>query len=80
MRMITVNTHEAKTQLSSLLVAVEARGETVLICRHGKPVAELRAVIAVGHDPLETHPELKAQILYDPIEPASEEEWPSKDR
>jgi prevent-host-death family protein len=35
-----VNVHEAKTQLSKLLELVE-NGETVVIARHGKPVAEL---------------------------------------
>ena len=35
-----VNVHEAKTQLSRLLELVES-GETVVIARHGKPVAEL---------------------------------------
>lgn len=34
------NVHEAKTQLSRLLELVEG-GETVVIARHGKPVAEL---------------------------------------
>ncbi len=40
--MITVNTHEAKTQLSALLAAIEEKGEVVVICRHGRPIAELR--------------------------------------
>lgn len=35
-----VNVHEAKTQLSRLLELVE-EGETVIIARHGRPVAEL---------------------------------------
>lgn len=35
-----VNVHEAKSQLSRLLELVEA-GETVVIARHGRPVAEL---------------------------------------
>jgi prevent-host-death family protein len=35
-----VNVHEAKTQLSRLLELVE-QGETVIIARHGQPVAEL---------------------------------------
>lgn len=39
----TVNVLEAKTRLSQLLKAVEA-GETVVIARAGKPVAELRPV------------------------------------
>ena len=38
--MRTVNVHEAKTQLSRLLAAVEA-GEEVLISRAGKPIARL---------------------------------------
>lgn len=37
--MIRVNTHEAKLRLSALLAAVEKKGERVLICRNGKPVA-----------------------------------------
>ncbi|MBI4706116.1 MAG: type II toxin-antitoxin system Phd/YefM family antitoxin [Deltaproteobacteria bacterium] len=41
--MLSVNVHEAKTQLARLLAAVE-RGETVHICRGGKSVAELRAL------------------------------------
>jgi len=35
-----VNIHQAKTQLSRLLALVE-QGETVIIARRGKPVAEL---------------------------------------
>lgn len=38
-----VNVHEAKTHLSKLLERVE-NGETIVIARAGKPVAELRAV------------------------------------
>lgn len=38
--MRTVNIHEAKTQLSRLIEAVES-GEEVLIARAGKPVARL---------------------------------------
>lgn len=39
---VTVNIHEAKTQLSRLLVLVE-NGEEVVIARHGKPIAKLEA-------------------------------------
>ena len=35
-----MNVHQAKTQLSRLLALVE-QGETVIIARHGKPVAKL---------------------------------------
>ena len=69
-----VNIHEAKTQLSALLAEVEKTGEKVLICRNGKPVADL-----VPHkepNRLEPHP-LMSQIRlnYDPTEPLAEDEW-----
>ena len=38
--MVTVNVHQAKTQLSRLLQQVEA-GETIVIARAGKPSAQL---------------------------------------
>ena len=38
--MTTVNVHEAKTQLSRLLLQAEA-GETVVIARAGQPSAQL---------------------------------------
>ncbi|MBM7517402.1 type II toxin-antitoxin system Phd/YefM family antitoxin [Nocardioides nitrophenolicus] len=37
----TVNVQEAKTRLSELLKSVEA-GESIVIARAGKPIAELR--------------------------------------
>lgn len=40
--MIEVGTYEAKTRLSELLDEVE-KGETVVITRHGKPIARLVA-------------------------------------
>lgn len=40
---VTVNMHEAKTQLSRLVSQVE-EGEEVLIARAGKPVARLTRV------------------------------------
>jgi antitoxin (DNA-binding transcriptional repressor) of toxin-antitoxin stability system len=78
--MITVNTHEAKTQLSKLLAAVEEKGEVVLICRNGKPVAEMTQprTPPAGFDRLKPHPDLKPLFInYDPTEPLTEEEWPS---
>ena len=84
--MITVEAQEAESQLAGLLAAVEGRGETVLIRRDGRPIAELRALVDKGAAPiapadrLRMHPELKAVILYDPTEPASEDEWPSEFR
>lgn len=78
--MIHVNTHEAKSKLSSLLRAVEERGEWVRICRNGTPIADLRPV-AVVHDPLVQHTDLaRVEFVDDPIQPLSDDEWPIKAR
>ena len=45
--MITVNVHEAKTNLSRLLAKVEA-GEEVVIARSGTPVAQIVSVQKQG--------------------------------
>ena len=42
--MVTVSLAEAKAHLSELLDKVES-GEEVIITRHGKPVAHLRAAV-----------------------------------
>lgn len=39
--MITVNIHEAKTNLSALLSKVEDQKDHILICRYDKPIAEI---------------------------------------
>jgi antitoxin (DNA-binding transcriptional repressor) of toxin-antitoxin stability system len=79
--MIIVNTHEAKTRLSALLKAVEETNETVLICRNGKPVAEVRRPQpGASKDPLEADPTLRVTLHYDPAEPLSEDEWPKAAR
>lgn len=44
------NIHEAKTQFSKLVAAVE-RGESVTICRNGRPVAECVPARAPGAFP-----------------------------
>jgi prevent-host-death family protein len=38
-----LNVHEAKTHLSRYLDRVEA-GETLILCRHNKPIAEVRPI------------------------------------
>lgn len=44
--MINVNVNEVKTHLSSCLAKV-AQGETVVICKRNKPVAEIRPISTV---------------------------------
>jgi antitoxin (DNA-binding transcriptional repressor) of toxin-antitoxin stability system len=79
--MITVNTHEAKSNLSKLLAAIEDKGEVVLICRNGKPVAEMKAIKTVAGR-LTPDPSLKVTFALglDPTEPATEEDWPEENR
>ncbi len=70
-----VNVHEAKTKLSALLAEIERTGEKVLICRHGKPIADL--LPHRKRNRLEPHPLMRQiRINYDPVEPLSEDEWP----
>ena len=77
--MITVNAKQAEIEISDLLRAVEEKGETVQICRNGKPVAHLSKP---PPGPFRIHPELKVVFApgFDPTEPLSEEEWPSDSR
>jgi prevent-host-death family protein len=75
--MKTLNTHQAKTHLSAVLAEVEQRGETFLICRNGRPVADLvphRKRDRLAPDPVMS----KITIQYDPTEPLTEAEWPEE--
>lgn len=77
--MLKVNTHEAKTHLSKLLSRVEEEGETVLVCRNGTPIAEIRPIRRVA-DRLKPDPELaKIRILGDPTAPLESADWPDAD-
>jgi antitoxin (DNA-binding transcriptional repressor) of toxin-antitoxin stability system len=53
--MIMVNIAEAKAKLSEFVDAV-SRGESVVICNHNRPVAELRAIDAPRTAPRDLTP------------------------
>ena len=73
--MKSLNVHEAKTNLSAVLAEVERKGETFVICRAGKPVANL--VPLPRRSRLIPHPTLsKIEINYDPTAPIDAEDWP----
>jgi len=82
--MITVNMHEAKTRLSELVKAVETEGETVILCRNGQEVAEIRAVRKKPLNRMLIPPDPSLQVKlapgYDPAEPLSDDEWPPECR
>jgi len=75
--MVTVNLYQAKAQFSRLVAAVEQRGERVVVCRNGLPVADL-----VPHSPasiknLDPDPILAgARFLGSPVAPLDQEDWP----
>ncbi len=77
--MITVNTHEAKTTLSKLLTAVEKKGELVIICRNGKPIAQL-VPMPKRKRRLTVDPRLKGTIHGDLTLPIHPDGWPSDPR
>jgi len=79
--MITVNMHEAKTRLSELVKAVEDRNETVVLCRDGREVAEIRRRAKRARQVRDLTPDPRFRVEfapgYDPAEPLSEAEWPA---
>jgi len=77
--MITINMHEAKTRLSELVKAVEERNETVVLCRDGREVAEIRRrVKRRAARNLTPDPRFRVELApgYRPAEPLTEDEWP----
>jgi len=69
--MIKVNIQEAKTHLSRYIEQVE-QGGVVVVCRHNKPVAELRAVSTSPARPARIAGLLKGKVhwnvhAFDPI-------------
>ena len=78
--MITVNMHEAKTRLSELVKAVEERNETVVLCRDGRAVAEIRRRAHKGtRRNLTPDPRFRVKRApgYDPAEGLTDDEWPA---
>jgi prevent-host-death family protein len=79
--MIMINTHQAKSKLSELLAAIESKHETVIICRNGKPVAEMIPWEKTHKNPLAQDPLLKKIVIKeDPSLPPEETDWPEEAR
>ena len=82
MVMIMVNIADAKARLSEYLEAV-AKGETVVICRHNRPVAELRPIVAQRTGPRDLTPMFPGETLltdafWEPMSEAELREWEGK--
>jgi prevent-host-death family protein len=61
--MRTVGIYEAKTHLSEL-VEHAANGETILITRHGMPIAEIRAASSIRRSQDEVAAAIDAWMAY----------------
>ena len=71
--MNVVSVFEAKNKLSGLLADVEKNGISYLICRNGKPVAEIISYKA--KDRLKTSPELYVEVKGDLFDDDMSEEF-----
>jgi len=63
--MIKVSIQEAKTHLSRYIGRV-ARGDVVVLCRHNRPVAELRSIETAPARPARVAGLLKGSIHWEP--------------
>ena len=63
--MIRVDIQEASTHLSRYLDRVE-NGEVVVVCRHDRPVAELRAIQTAPAHPARVAGLLKGRVHWEP--------------
>ncbi len=76
MKTITIN--EIDLNISSALNEIEEKGEIFIICRNGKPIANLTPHVRKNR--LNPHPVMSAiKIKYDPTETLSPDEWPEED-
>jgi antitoxin (DNA-binding transcriptional repressor) of toxin-antitoxin stability system len=76
---VRVDIHEANSHLSELVRAVEERNETVVLCRDGVEVAEIRRRPGRRRvRDLAPDPRFKVTFApeYDPTEPLTDDEWP----
>ncbi|MBU0996171.1 MAG: type II toxin-antitoxin system Phd/YefM family antitoxin [Proteobacteria bacterium] len=72
--MKTLNIHETKTNLSAILKEIEETGNKFLICRNGKPIAEI--VPHKNKNRLKTDAFLsQVNIKCNLTEPLTEDEW-----
>ena len=63
--MMKVDVQEARTHLSRYLEQVE-KGAVVVICRHNRPIAEIRAIEPAPLRPIRIPGLLKEEISYEP--------------
>ena len=78
--MLLFNIHDAKSNLSGLVADVESKHETIMLCRNGKPVAQI-VPIPWLNSPLRHSARLgKITLRYDPLEGLTADDWPIEAR
>lgn len=75
-----INTHQAKSDLSKLIKAVEEDNIIVKICRNGTPIVELVKVRS-PRNPLAINKRIsKIKFFESPVAGAEESDWPEESR
>ncbi len=76
--MKTLSIHDVETQISSVLLEIEEKGERFVICRNGEPIADITPHRRKSR--LMPHPVIsQMKINYDPTEPLNQDEWPEEE-
>lgn len=73
-----VNLYEAKTKLSKLVASVEEVGEPIVLCRNGRPVADLVPHRKAGIQLKINKGLMGAKFKGDPCAPLPEKDWPGE--
>lgn len=78
--MLLFNIHDAKSNLSGILADVESKNEVVMLCRHGKPVAQIIPIQPLGSALKHSAKLGKIKLNYNPLEGLAADEWPLEAR
>lgn len=78
--MLLFNIHDAKSNLSGLVADVETKHETVILCRSGKPVAQIVPIEPLASALKHSTRLGKIRLHYDPLEGLAADEWPLEAR
>lgn len=78
--MLLFNIHDAKSNLSGLVADVELKHETVMLCRNGKPVAQIVPITPLGSALKHSAKLGKIKLHYNPVEGLAPDEWPADAR
>ena len=75
-----VSVYDARAHLSKWISQVEKTGQSITVCRNGRPVVDLVAHRTVT-DPLAGDPALQGAVFHgNPCAPVDERDWPVDQR